>query len=290
MIWLILFVFGVAIGSFLNVVALRYDGTRFLLDRHALGGRSHCPHCGETLRWFELVPLVSFMMLGARCARCKAPISFQYPVVELFSGLIFALVPWRIAVFAAGTAAAGGVPFVILAALWIIVFEALLVMSLIDIRLGIIPDELNIFLFVAGIFLAIFTVGYVGSSNGSFAGAYAVLFGLQGDFWINRIAAMALAAAFFALLIWITRGRGMGMGDLKLAVPLGLVFGWPDVLLVVAAGSVIGAVVGIILMIAGRKKMKSTVPFGPFLAVGAAVVFFFAYPLFQWYFSAIGLG
>ncbi len=100
--WLILFVFGLAIGSFLNVVALRYDGERSLFDAGPVSGRSYCPHCGRTLRWFELVPLVSFIMQGAKCRRCHAPISFQYPLVELISGLVFVFVPWHI-MSAAGT-------------------------------------------------------------------------------------------------------------------------------------------------------------------------------------------
>ncbi len=285
MTWLILFAFGLAIGSFLNVIAVRYDGERFLLGEKTLGGRSHCPHCGRTLRWFELVPVASFIMLGGRCARCKVRIGFQYPVVELISGFLFAFVPYRLMAFAG---ASGGMS-VLVAGLWVVAFEALLLMSLIDIRLGIIPDELNVFLAVLAVFLGIFTMGSLGTVNQSFAGLYAGPFGLQGIFWLNRLIAAAFGGIFFGSLIAVTRGKGMGMGDLKLAVPLGLLFGWPDILLAVAFASVIGAAAGIILVLAGRKKMKSTVPFGPFLAVGAAITFFFAAPLISWYFSLIGL-
>ena len=81
MLWAILFVFGLAIGSFLNVVILRYDGEKFLFDAKALGGRSHCMHCGKTLRWFELVPVVSFLVQGGRCRHCGTRLSAQYPAV-----------------------------------------------------------------------------------------------------------------------------------------------------------------------------------------------------------------
>jgi prepilin signal peptidase PulO-like enzyme (type II secretory pathway) len=285
MTWLILFVFGIAIGSFLNVVAGRYDGEHFLLNNKVIGGRSHCEHCKKTLRWFELVPLVSFIMLGGRCARCKVKLSFQYPAVELISGLVFALVPYRIETF---FGMSGALLFGV-AAFWVVAFEALLVMSLIDIRLGIIPDELNVFLVVLGIFFGIFVTGYLGLANHSLIDFYSALFGLQENFWFNRIAAAVFAAAFFGFLILVTRGRGMGMGDLKLAIPLGLLFGWPDVLLVIAFANVVGAIVGLIAISFGKKSMKSTLPFGPFLAVGAALTFFFAYQSFQWYFSILGL-
>lgn len=286
MTWLILFMFGLAIGSFLNVIAVRYDGERFLLNQGTLGGRSRCPHCGKTLRWFELIPLASWIMLGGHCARCHAGIDAQYPIVELLSGFIFALVPYRVMEL---TGTSGGA-FVAIAILWVVVFEALLLMSLIDIRLGIIPDELNGFLVILGIFGGIFTMGFLGALNVSFIGPYASLFGLQESFWVSHLAAAVFGAAFFGALIAITRGRGMGMGDLKLAVPLGLLFGWPDILFVVAFASVIGAAVGVVLVILGRRKMKGTVPFGPFLALGALTVFFFAAPLVQWYLSAVGLG
>jgi prepilin signal peptidase PulO-like enzyme (type II secretory pathway) len=285
MIWLILFVFGIAIGSFLNVVATRYDGEHFLLSNKIIGGRSHCEHCKKTLRWFELIPLVSFIMVGGRCARCKTKLSFQYPIVELISGLVFALVPYRVETFFG----ISGLLLLGVAAFWVVLFEALLIMSLIDIRLGIIPDELNIFLVILGIFFAIFMTGSFGIANHSLINFYSGLFGLQENFLINRIVAAILGAAFFGFLILITRGRGMGVGDLKLAVPLGIMFGWPDILLVVAFANVIGAIVGLAAVFFGKKNINSTVPFGPFLAVGAIVTFFFAYQLFQWYFSILGV-
>ena len=260
---IILFAFGLAIGSFMNVVALRYDGEHFLFDTKMIGGRSHCVHCKRTLRWFELVPLLSFLFQGGRCRRCNARLSVQYPTVELLSGIIFVFVPLSVGI--------GAVPvFTFITALWIIVFEALLVMALIDIRLGIIPDEINIFLGVAGIFLAIF-------SGGQWSGV------------LSKMIGAAVAGSFFWLLIAITRGKGMGMGDLKLAIPLGFLFGWPVVLFVLALAFVIGAVVGLLSIVRGKNSMKGTLPFGPFLAIAAAVVFFWGQAIFDWYFSLLGI-
>ncbi len=266
MLWLILFLFGIAIGSFLNVVILRYDGEHFLFDAKMIGGRSHCMHCKETLRWFELVPLFSFLIQGGRCRRCKAQLNIQYPIVELISGLVFIFVPFM---FGIGTASTALIIFI--AALWIAILEALLVMSLIDIRLGIIPDEINIFLGVIGIALILFASG--------------------GEVWVMlaRVIGAAGAGVFFAGLIAVTRGKGMGMGDLKLAIPLGLIFGWPDIALVLVLAFVIGAIIGVITIAFGKNSMKGTLPFGPFLALGAAATFFWGAPILGWYLSLLGI-
>jgi prepilin signal peptidase PulO-like enzyme (type II secretory pathway) len=264
MLWFILFIFGLAMGSFLNVVAMRYDGKRFLLSTALIGGRSQCEHCKKTLRWFELVPLFSFVLQGGRCRRCNARLSVQYPIVELLSGSIFLSVPLALGVGAA-------VPLIMVAALWIAVFEALLVMMLIDIRLGIIPDEINIFLGIVGVLLLLVPAPL---------GAGAVL--------VKVISALG-AGAFFALLIAVTRGKGMGMGDLKLAIPLGLLFGWPEIVLVLMAAFVIGAVVGVITVARGTNSMKGTLPFGPFLALGTATAFFWGTAIIGWYLSLLGV-
>lgn len=253
MIWLILFVFGLAIGSFINVVATRYDGEHFLFANTVIGGRSHCEQCKKTLRWFELVPLFSFAIQGARCRRCKAPLSVQYPFVELISGLIFVCVPLIV-----GLAVAASI-------VWVLVFEALLLMSLIDIELGIIPDEINVFLGVLGILLAINSM-----SEARLIGALA-------------------AGLFFGALILITKGKGMGMGDLKLAIPLGLLFGWPTISLVFMFAFLTGAVVGLVSIAFKKNTMKGTLPFGPFLAIGSAIIFLWGTWLVQRYISLLGL-
>lgn len=275
--YLILFCFGLAIGSFLNVLALRYDGEHFLFDTKVIGGRSHCPHCKRTLRWFELVPLVSFLAQGGKCRRCGARIGWQYPAMELISACIFVLIPWHFA------ASGPYVPSVI-TGLWIAALELLLLISYIDLRLYIIPDELVILLGVVALLETIF-------GGASFLGGYAALLGagVYGNVWLSHVFGALFGVIFFGALVLVTRGKGMGMGDVKLALPLGFLFGWPDMLFLCASAFVIGALVGVVLLARKEKSMKSAVPFAPFLALGAVYVIFFGAPVLAWYFRIIGL-
>jgi prepilin signal peptidase PulO-like enzyme (type II secretory pathway) len=186
--------------------------------------------------------------------------------------MIFVFVPLALGVVMGGAFMPdAGTALIPVAILWIAVFEALLVMTLIDIRLGIIPDEINIFLAIVGILLLLIPTPL---------NAVAVL--------VRVIAALG-AGAFFALLIAVTHGKGMGMGDLKLAIPLGLLFGWPEIVLVLMAAFVIGAAVGVIAIARGKNSMKGTLPFGPFLALGAVTAFFWGAPIIGWYLSLLGV-
>lgn len=283
-----LFIFGLAIGSFMNVLALRYNGAHFLFDPKVIGGWSRCPHCGKTLRWFELIPLASYIAQRGRCRHCGALIGFHYPLVELLSGLIFAAVPWQLLAFF-GPGAVPAEVFYLFSGLWIAALEILLLIAYIDLRLGIVPDELNILLGVAAIFEVIFAAAYLGPERQSFFGAYAPLFGLHGNVWLAHVAGAVFGAGFFGLLVLLTRGKGMGIGDVKLGLPLGFLFGWPDILLLYASAFVVGAVAGIALILFHKGTRKSAVPFVPFLVAGAAFVFFAGLPAVEWYFRIIGL-
>lgn len=285
MLWGILFVFGLAIGSFLNVLALRYDGEHFVLDPKVVGGRSHCPHCGKQLRWFELVPLASFAAQRGRCRNCRARLSIQYPFVELLSGAVFAGVPYELASYQ-WLAPAG---WMILSAFWIAAFEALLLIAIIDLRLSIIPDELTVFLGILAIFETVFAAAYLIPSEQSFLGIYAQYFGWYGNVWATHLIGAAIGTGFFAVLVAVTRGRGMGMGDVKLGAPLGFLFGWPDIAFLYGFAFIAGAIVGVLLILRKMKTMRQAVPFGPFLVAASAFVFFFGAPSSAWYFRIIGL-
>ncbi len=291
MVYPILFLFGLAIGSFLNVLALRYDGASSVFDPRVIGGRSHCPHCRKTLRWFELVPVLSWVVQRGHCRSCGAKIGIQYPLVELLSGVIFAAVPWTLAPIFAAAAPAGAAltGWYALSAFWIAAFEVLLLLAYVDLRLQVVPDELVVMLAVIAIFESIFAAASLGPAQWSFLGPYAGFFGLAGSFWTSRIAGAVFGAGFFWLLVLATKGKGMGMGDVAIGAPLGFLFGWPDILPVYGAAFIVGALVGIALVLRARKTMKSAVPFAPFLAAGAALVFFFALPASAWYFRIIGL-
>lgn len=285
MVWATLFIFGLIFGSFLNVIALRYDGDHFLFDPAVIGGRSHCPHCKRTLHWFELVPLASFFLQGAKCRECKMRIGVQYPAVEFLTGILFVAVPARLMQGLSGS----GLFFIIIAALWILVFMILILISYIDVRLGIIPDECHVILGGIGILLTFVFMVYSNGLNPSFFGGYAALFGFQQNLLIARLMGIAFGFVFFELLVLITRGRGMGMGDVKFALPLGLLFGWPDILFLVVAAFIFGAFIGAVGIFLKKKTMQGTLPFGPFLAGGAAFVFFFGFAFLQWYLRLLGM-
>jgi prepilin signal peptidase PulO-like enzyme (type II secretory pathway) len=282
MFFLILFVFGLAIGSFLNVVSLRYDGGHFLFNPRVIGGRSHCPHCGMTLRWFELVPLISFLIQGGRCRRCGVRLSMQYPVVEFAAGVIFVFVPWRIMEFSAIGSGA-----LILPVLWTLVFLVFLLASTIDVRTGIIPDELNVTLGVLAVGIGIFSALQQG--NIPLLGPFSEILRVTSNVWVGRVIGALFSFAFFEFLLLVTRGKGIGMGDVKLSLPLGLLFGWPDILPVVGFAFICGALVGVALILLKKKTMKETLPFGPFLAFSSAFIFIFGAPLATWYLRMIGL-
>ena len=214
------FLFGAVIGSFLNVVILRS------LSGESLQGRSHCPHCQHTLQWYDLVPIVSFILLRGRCRYCHNPISIQYPLVELAMGLgSVALFP-NIA--------------------YIIVFALLLVLFVIDLRSFLLPD-----FFIIALSVVILLTGQVSY--------YGVLIG-----------------AGFMLLLWlVTAGRGIGFGDVKLLVPLGLLFGVTSTIILLAGAFIIVGAVGAYLLLTKQATLKTPIPFGPYLTGMAALLLIF---------------
>ncbi len=281
-----LFALGIVMGSFLNVVALRYKPSKFLFDYTQIGGRSHCPICKKELVWYELIPLVSFLVQGGRCRHCRHAISYQYPIVELLSGLIFVLVPMYFAqtynlsqVVIAGQDVTW---FYGLSLIWTFAFFALLMISVIDFHQYLIPNELNVFLGILGVGAIVFT-------RGSFLGFYAPMLELSPEPWIGHVAGAVIAFIFFSLIILLTRGKAMGMGDLKLAAALGLLFGWPDIIMVALVAFVIGSLASIRLLFTKKKSLKDAVPFGPFLAIAAFVVFLFGFQILRAYFNLFGL-
>jgi len=304
MTYLFLFIFGLAIGSFLNVVSLRYRPEQKLLDLKIIGGRSACPHCQKTLRWYELIPLLSFIVQFGKCRSCGQRLSLQYPLVEILTGLIFVFVPYLLSSILNSQ-------FSILIAVWLLIFILFLLLSIIDFRHYIIPDSINLSLAVLGVVLIIFkSMGQwsVVSSQMSFLGHYALLFDLPffsifdsslfvdsdiirnfASVIINHLFAAIIAMAFFAAIIILTRGRAMGWGDFKLVGALGLIFGWPDILMIIFLSFIVGAVCVTPLLIRKQKTMKDAVPFGPFLIAGSALIFFFGYNIIDGYFKLFGL-
>ncbi len=283
--YLFLFVFGLIVGSFINVVSLRYQPGRRVFDAKVIGGptdwknRSHCPHCGKILNWYELIPIFSFLIQLGRCRSCGHRLSLQYPIVEILTGLIFVFIPII-------------QPFnYLITAIWLVIFLLFLLISIIDLRHMIIPNSLNLTLAVLGI-INIFINDYYQRFdflNGSFLRNYAPIFGLRESIWFNYLFSGFFAVSIFGLIILLSRGRAMGLGDLKLVAALGLIFGWPDILMVLFLAFIIGALISVIFLLLKKKSMKDMVPFGPFLVMGAVLTFFFGERIISGYFSLFGL-
>lgn len=242
---LILFIFGLAIGSFLNVASTRYSETspRFF---KTLGGRSHCPLCGATLNWYELIPVFSFIAQLGKCRHCHGRISWQYLIVELSTALVFV-----------GLGNIFQNNYLDLA-IWLVAASVLIFIAAVDWRLFIIPDGANIFLALLGAALML--------KNGAYA---------------SHITSAVVALFFFGAVVLITRGKGMGVGDVKLAGALGLLLGWPAAFIAFLSSFVIGAIYGVALILARKKTMKDAVPFGPFLVIGTFISLFFSKAIFD---------
>ena len=251
------FCFGIIIGSFLNVVIYRLN------TKKTLGGRSACMSCRTQLRFYELVPIVSFLMLRGRCKSCKTRISRQYPLVEAVAGLVSALLFLKFqAVFYVAPAVFVGT-FVYFA----FNFFLLLVVSVYDIRHKIIPDELSL-LFGVMAFLGLFVFNKYG-----FNPHLPSILEFTSGIWV---------ALPFALLFFLSRGAWMGFGDVKLALGLGWLLGVSRGFDAVVLACWIGAIIGVSLMFGKTKyNLKSELPFAPFLVIGAFLVFVFGLNIFH---------
>ena len=235
------FLFGAVIGSFLNVVILRLPEE----DASIVFPASHCPSCRTAIRWYDNIPIVSFFLLRRRCRACKAPISWQYPVIEATMGLL------ALALFHKFSLSVGFIVYFPFAA-------ALLVIIFVDFRHQIIPDVISLPGIVLG-FLCSFINPVVHWQEAGLG-----ILGGGGAF---------CAVAFGYYLI--TRREGMGGGDIKFLAMIGAYLGWMALPFVVFSSALLGAVVGIAAMIKQRKGGQTVIPYGPFLAIGSYLFLFF---------------
>ncbi len=257
---LVIFLFGSIIGSFLNVVAARYNTGKGIL------GRSGCMTCGKILSAIELVPLVSFLAQKGRCRGCKSKISFQYPIVELVTGLLFFLVflkfyPW------AQIISPIVVPF------WFIIISVLIVIAVYDLKHQIIPDGL-VYLFI------VLSVVYFLSSH--------PLFYITSYPGVLDLLAGPILFGVFALLWFVSNERWIGFGDAKLVLGIGFALGFAQGLSAVAIGFWSGAVVSLVLIALHKLKLfnkrftlKTEIPFAPFLIFGFIVAFLLSADVFN---------
>jgi leader peptidase (prepilin peptidase)/N-methyltransferase len=244
------FILGAVIGSFLNVCIYRIPAGESIVSPG-----SRCPQCGMAIRWYQNIPILSWLLLGGKCASCKGPISVRYPMVEALSGLLFALVLYRF-----GFHWATPVYWLFCAALVAITF--------IDLDHQIIPDVISLPGIPIG-FLCSFAIPWISWTDSLFG----ILLGGGSLF---------LIAAGYELL---TKKEGMGGGDIKLLGMMGAFLGWRAVLPVIFFSSLIGSLVGIPLMLVKKADGKLAIPFGPFLALGALIYLFWGPDLIRWYLS-----
>ena len=258
-------VFGLLIGSFLNVVIHRLPK---MMERqwaaqcaelsgqeevpvveapfNLLTPRSRCPHCGHAIRWFENIPVLSYLALRGRCSACQAPISARYPLVELATGALFAWCAWRWGWTGAAAAWCG--------------FSAVLVaLTLIDWDTTLLPDDLTLPLLWAGLISA--ALGWTGVP-------------LTQALWGAVAGYLSLWAVYWAFKL-VTGKEGMGYGDFKLFAALGAWFGWPALVPIILMASVIGALIGIGMKLSRSLREGGVVPFGPFLALAGLTAMVF---------------
>ena len=251
--YLMAFIFGTIVGSFLNVCIYRIP-----MGESVIYPFSHCPECGEKIKWYDNIPIISYLILRGKCRNCGEKISVQYPLIELLTGILTAGVIWKY-----------GISLVSL--YFLILACVLIVVSMIDIKTMLVPVKLCYFAMVAGIMLSPFIpiISLKDSILGASFGAGIILFIIE-TYYI------------------FTGKEGMGYGDANIMALIGAFLGWEKVLLTIFFASLIGSVVGVALMVLKGKNTKFALPFGPFLSAGAYITILFGNEIINWYLGKSG--
>lgn len=241
---------GMCIGSFLNVCIYRLPEGNSIVRPP-----SSCPVCNTPIKWYDNIPVVSYILLRGRCRKCGTRISFRYPMVELLTGL-FAWITWM------------EFGFTVSSLIYFVFITALLVITFIDIDHRIIPDIISL----PGI-----PMGFAAS------------FVLPSMDWVSALLGILAGGGSLMLVAYgyqFFRGKdGMGGGDIKLLAMIGAFLGWKGVLFTIIASSFTGTVVGVMMMVRAGKGMKMALPFGPFLSIGAILYIFLGPQIIHWYFN-----
>ena len=240
-IYAFVFLYGILIGSFLNVCILRIpEGESIITER------SHCNQCNLKIKWYDLIPIFSYIFLRGRCRNCKTKISIQYPMIEALNGILYVLIFYYLGIN-------------VLSTLYCLVISALIVLSMIDLRTNTIPFGINIFIFCMGI--ARIAVDYH-------------------HFYLYIIGFFAVSS-FLYLIYMATKGNGIGGGDIKLMAAAGLVLGWKLILLAFLLGCIYGSIIHPIRM--RIQKESKVLAFGPYLSAGIITAIFFGNEIIRWY-------
>lgn len=245
--YIIIFIFGITIGSFLNVCIYRIP-----LGESIMTAPSHCMTCGRKLKWYDMVPVFSWLVLGGKCRNCKSKISVQYPIIEGVNGILYVMI-----------CAVNGLEWS--SVIYCFMASALLVLSIIDWRTYEIPFGINVFLFVLGIAMTILDRGNL----------------------VEHLIGMICVSVLLGILYLLTGGRAIGGGDIKLMFACGLILGWKLILLAFFLGCIIGSVVHIIRM--SVKKAGRMLAMGPYLSAGILLAALWGNAWINWYLSLLGL-
>ena len=238
--------FGVVVGSFLNVCIYRIPNSKSIV-----WPASFCPKCGKSIKWYDNIPVLSYILLWGKCRNCKEPISCQYPLVELLTGVLTVLFVWKW----------GVTPWT---AVLLIVVYCLIILSVIDIQLMIIPDRFSIGLIVFGLAVSWLNPNFNGSAWHHF------LQSLLGA-GVGFFGTLAMALLGYVLF----RKEAMGGGDVKLMGGIGALLGWEGVITTIVFGSIFGLIYSLYLMMFKGKHRGDAIPFGPFLSMGALINLFY---------------
>jgi len=246
---LVIFLFGLIIGSFINCLIYR------LKNKKSLGGRSFCPKCKKQINWYDNIPLLSYFLLRAKCRWCREKISFQYPLVELITAILFLVV-----FLATYNLQLTTYNLLLILRNW--TFTAfLIIIFLYDLKYYLIPDKISLPAMVVALIFNIFLY----------------------NIFINYLLAALIAGGFFFLQFIISKGKWIGGGDIRLGLLIGLMLGWPNILVALIISYILGSIIGLGLIIAKRATMKSPVPLGTFLSIGAFVSLLWADKIIEWY-------
>lgn len=251
LIYIFVLILGLSIGSFLNCIIYRIEKKQSFLK-----GRSYCPHCSHVLSWKDLIPVFSYLSLMGKCRYCSKKISIQYLLMEISTGLIFLLT-------AVNTLQIISFLSILLFIYYSIVISFLLIIFVYDLKFFIIPDKV---LFPAMIVVFLYQL------FSSF------IFLNFSPLWAGL-----LSCSFFLAIFLISRGNWMGFGDVKLSFFMGLFLGVSNVMVALFLAFFIGAIIGVGLIFSGDKKLKSEIPFGPFLITGTIVALFYGQQIVSWY-------
>jgi len=267
--------FGLMVGSFLNAFDYSLKSKKPIIKR-----RSECPKCKHKLKTIDLIPVFSYLFQQGNCRYCKKPISVQYPVVEIITAFIFAAIFWLL-FLTSGSLNLAVVSYTQVIQLLFLFFavSALILIVIADLREMIIPDEIVI----PAIYVSL-----------AFAFIFPFLSGMPPTEAITKffyyLLAAVIGSGFFYSMILISKGKWMGGGDVKLAILMGLVLGWPLILLALFVSFISGSIFGVSLIIANKKKFADTIPFGPFLVLGTLFALFWGETVLKWYLGYLGLG